>query len=243
MAWCARDAAPSLAGRSRGLPLRRRGRRGSASAREPRPRRRDHLRRARRAGARARDPARGLRRLRTAATRSSISCTACPGSSVVPGQRLARSTRSRRAGPAILVIPQGARDGDTDPEYLDWGRGRNWSTYVSTELPHYIDAHFRTIRAPVGTRDRRRLCRRLRRDVVGLNNLGRFSVIESWSGYFHPTDPTGTRALSHGRLAIAHRLIGDAEERRAPPADLRRVLRRHAATRASGPRTSSSTAS
>src|SRR5581483_3391708 len=26
-----------------------------------------------------------------------------------------------RTGPAILVVPQGARDGDSDPEYLDWG--------------------------------------------------------------------------------------------------------------------------
>src|SRR5206468_3595009 len=30
--------------------------------------------------------------------------------------------------PAILVAPQGARDGDSDPEYLDWGPGRNWET-------------------------------------------------------------------------------------------------------------------
>ena len=36
--------------------------------------------------------------------------------------------------------------------------------------------------------------------MTGLNHLGRFSVIESWSGYFHPTDPTGTRALARGRL-------------------------------------------
>ncbi len=41
------------------------------------------------------------------------------------------STRCKQAGPAILVIPQGARDTDTDPEYLDWGVGRNWMTYVS----------------------------------------------------------------------------------------------------------------
>src|SRR2546421_5338444 len=50
-------------------------------------------------------------------------------------------------GPAILVLPQGARDNDTDPEYLDWGAGRNWETYVAREVPRYIDAHFRTIRS------------------------------------------------------------------------------------------------
>src|SRR5438445_8835625 len=28
--------------------------------------------------------------------------------------------------PAIVIAPRGARDGDSDPEYLDWGPGRNW---------------------------------------------------------------------------------------------------------------------
>jgi hypothetical protein len=51
--------------------------------------------------------------------------------------------RSRRR--AILVPPQGARDGDDDPEYLDWGPGRNWETALGEELPHLVDAHFRTI--------------------------------------------------------------------------------------------------
>ena len=47
--------------------------------------------------------------------------------------------------PAILVEPQGARDSDADAEYLNWGPGRNWETYVSRDLVDYIDAHFRTI--------------------------------------------------------------------------------------------------
>jgi len=34
--------------------------------------------------------------------------------------------------PAILVAPQGARDGDDDPEYLDWGTGRNWETAIGS---------------------------------------------------------------------------------------------------------------
>ena len=51
----------------------------------------------------------------------------------------------QKIGPFILVEPQGARDDDSDPEYLDWGDGRNWSTYLTRELPRYIDAHFRTI--------------------------------------------------------------------------------------------------
>ena len=51
--------------------------------------------------------------------------------------------------------------------------------------------------------------------MLGLHHLGRFSVVESWSGYFHPTDPTGTRALARGPLTSAHNLISvlKADER------------------------------
>ena len=99
---------------------------------------------------------------------------------------------------AILVAPQGARDHDTDPEYLDWGPGRNWERAVSQELPAYVDAHFRTIP------DRRA------RALVGLSaggygavalafhHLESFGVVESWSGYFHPTNPNGTKTLDLG---------------------------------------------
>jgi enterochelin esterase-like enzyme len=99
---------------------------------------------------------------------------------------------------AILVAPQGARDNDRDPEYLDWGPGRNWERAVSQELPAYVDAHFRTIP------DRRA------RALVGLSaggygavalafhHLESFGVVESWSGYFHPTDPSGTKTLDLG---------------------------------------------
>jgi enterochelin esterase-like enzyme len=99
---------------------------------------------------------------------------------------------------AILVAPQGARDHDTDPEYLDWGPGRNWEQAVSRELPAYVDSHFRTIP------DRRA------RALVGLSaggygavalafhHLESFGVVESWSGYFHPTDPSGTKTLDLG---------------------------------------------
>jgi enterochelin esterase-like enzyme len=99
---------------------------------------------------------------------------------------------------AILVAPQGARDHDTDPEYLDWGPGRNWEQAVSRELPAYVDSHFRTIP------DRRA------RALVGLSaggygavalafhHLESFGVVESWSGYFHPTNPSGTKTLDLG---------------------------------------------
>jgi enterochelin esterase-like enzyme len=100
--------------------------------------------------------------------------------------------------PAILVVPQGARTGDTDPEYLDRGRGRRWETAIAQELPRVVDSRFRTIAARRG------------RALLGLSaggygamhlaleHLRTFSVVESWSGYFHPTDPSGTRPLDLG---------------------------------------------
>jgi S-formylglutathione hydrolase FrmB len=104
----------------------------------------------------------------------------------------------RLAARAILVVPQGARDGDSDPEYLDSGPGRRWATAIASELPHVIDARFRTIASRTG------------RALVGLSAGGYgamhlafqhptdFSVVESWSGYFHPTDPTGLVSLDLG---------------------------------------------
>jgi enterochelin esterase-like enzyme len=121
-----------------------------------------------------------------------------------------------QAGPAILVEPQGARSGDTDPEYLNWGPGRGWETFVSVELVHYVDAHFRTIRS----RNARAIvglsAGGYGATILGLHHLASFSVIESWSGYFHPTDPTGTVALPRGRKQSAHNLIQTlrADERR-----------------------------
>ena len=108
---------------------------------------------------------------------------------------------------ALIVAPQGARDDDTDPEYLDWGPSRRWETAIAKEVPAYVDSHFRTIRS------------RRARAIVGvsaggygavllaLHHLDAFSVVESWSGYFHPTNPAGTRPLdlgSAGRNADAN---------------------------------------
>jgi S-formylglutathione hydrolase FrmB len=120
------------------------------------------------------------------------------------------------AGRAILVMPQGARAGDADPEYLDWGVGRNWSTYIATELPRFVDAHFRTIRTRRGRAILGLSAGGYGSTIIGLRHLGTFAVVESWSGYFHPTDPTGTKALDRGRLATAHALVAvlRADERK-----------------------------
>ena len=114
--------------------------------------------------------------------------------------------------PAILVAPQGARDGDSDPEYLDWGPGRRWETAIAKEVPRYVDRHFRTIvtrrgRALVGLS-----AGGYGAVLLALHNLGDFSVIESWSGYQHPTNPAGTQPLDLGstganRRASAHSFV------------------------------------
>ena len=108
---------------------------------------------------------------------------------------------------AIVVVPQGARAGETDPEYVDSGPGHRWATAIATELPRVVDARFRTVRSRAG------------RALIGisaggygamelaLNHLREFSVIESWSGYFHPTDPTGTKPLDLGADADVHKVL------------------------------------
>jgi S-formylglutathione hydrolase FrmB len=114
--------------------------------------------------------------------------------------------------PAILVGPQGARDGDDDPEYLDWGTGRNWETAIGTELPRYIDSHFRTIRGRHGRALVGLSAGGYGAVLLALHRLEAFSVIESWSGYFHPTDPSGAHTLNLGsraanRRASAHTFV------------------------------------
>jgi S-formylglutathione hydrolase FrmB len=96
---------------------------------------------------------------------------------------------------AIVVAPQGASVADSDPEYLDKGTGRDWDTAIAEQLPDLIDASYRTIpnrtgRAIVGVS-----AGGYGAMLLGLHHLARFSAIESWSGYFHPTDPTGTMAI------------------------------------------------
>jgi enterochelin esterase-like enzyme len=123
-----------------------------------------------------------------------------------------------RIGPAILVMPQGARSGDPDAEYLNWGSGRNWETFIAEELPEAIDKRFRTISSRSGRALIGLSAGGFGATVLGLHHLGRFSVVESWSGYFHPTDPTGTQALARGPATSAHNLISvlKADERRRP---------------------------
>jgi putative tributyrin esterase len=99
---------------------------------------------------------------------------------------------------AIIVAPQGARDNDSDPEYLDWGNGRNWETAITRDIVGYIDSHFRTIQARRGRALVGLSAGGYGAVILALHHLGAFSVIESWSGYFHPTDPAGLHTLDLG---------------------------------------------
>ena len=117
------------------------------------------------------------------------------------GLRWVANALAATGRPAILIAPQGARDDDTDPEYLDWGDGRNWETYVSSELVRVIDTRFRTIadrrgRAIIGVS-----AGGYGAAAIGFNHLDKYAAIESWSGYFVPTDPAGLVKLDRGSQA------------------------------------------
>jgi enterochelin esterase-like enzyme len=108
---------------------------------------------------------------------------------------------------AILVAPQGARWNEPDPEYVDHGPGDRWEAAIAGELVRTIDARFRTVASRRG------------RALIGLSaggfgamhialaHLSTFAVVESWSGYFHPTDPTGTKGIDLGPHNDVHRQL------------------------------------
>lgn len=103
------------------------------------------------------------------------------------------------ASSAIIVVPQAARtDGDTDPEYLDEGVGRAWATALAVDLPRYVDAHFPTIATRAGRALIGVSAGGYGAVSLGLSHLATFSVLESWSGYFEPTDPSGRHVLDLG---------------------------------------------
>lgn len=113
---------------------------------------------------------------------------------------------------AIVVGAQGAREGDSDPEWHDWGPGRNWETATARELVSVIDSRYRTI----ASRDARGLigisAGGYGATLIAIHNPSVYSVIESWSGYFHATNPEGTAPMDMGSAeandwANAHTLV------------------------------------
>jgi enterochelin esterase-like enzyme len=103
--------------------------------------------------------------------------------------------------PVIVVAPQGARPGDSDPEWHDWGAGRDWESDVAEDLVDHVDGTYRTLadrnhRALIGLS-----AGGYGAALIGLHHLDTYSVIQSWSGYFHPTNPAGTAPISVGSAA------------------------------------------
>ena len=121
---------------------------------------------------------------------------------------------------AIVVGAQGAREGDTDPEWHDWGPGRNWESATESELVSRIDDHYRTLptrsaRAIVGVS-----AGGYGATLIAIHHPGTYKVIESWSGYFVLTTPEGKPkdlgSAEANAQASAHANVPYLEEKFGP---------------------------
>ncbi|MGZ4169688.1 MAG: alpha/beta hydrolase [Solirubrobacteraceae bacterium] len=99
---------------------------------------------------------------------------------------------------AIVVAPQGARDVDSDREYLDWDATEDWPQAISHDLPACIDARFHTIAGRYGRALVGLSAGGYGAMNIGLRNLDQFGAVQSWSGYFVATNPAGTKVLNLG---------------------------------------------
>jgi enterochelin esterase-like enzyme len=99
---------------------------------------------------------------------------------------------------AIVVTPQGARDSDSDREYLDWDATEDWPAAISHDLTGCIDHRFDTIATRYGRTLVGLSAGGYGAFNIGLRNLQTFAAVESWSGYFAATNPSGTRVLNLG---------------------------------------------
>lgn len=111
-------------------------------------------------------------------------------------QALVRSGRE-----AILVVPQGTRVPDGDPEYHDWGPAADWETALAEELPAWIDRRYRTLAERSGRALVGYSAGGYGAAIIGLHHPRTFATIQSWSGYFRPTDSTGRKTRSVGSAA------------------------------------------
>lgn len=100
--------------------------------------------------------------------------------------------------PAIVVAPQGARDNNSDREYLDWSADEDWPAAIADDLPACVDARFHTVANRYGRALMGLSAGGYGAFNIGLRNLQQFGAVESWSGYFVATDPTGYHVLNLG---------------------------------------------
>jgi enterochelin esterase-like enzyme len=92
---------------------------------------------------------------------------------------------------AIVVGAQGARPGDADPEWHNWGPGRDWETATASELVSWIDRHYRTIASRAGRAIVGVSAGGYGATLIAIHHPGTYRVIEAWSGYFVLTNPAG----------------------------------------------------
>ncbi len=102
---------------------------------------------------------------------------------------------------AIVVAPQGARSAGSDREYLDWSPSENWPAAIADDLPACIDSRFNTIANRWGRALMGLSAGGYGAFNIGLRNLQSFAAVESWSGYFVATDPSGEHVLNLGSPA------------------------------------------
>jgi enterochelin esterase-like enzyme len=122
--------------------------------------------------------------------------------------------------PAIVVGAQGARKGDTDPEWHDWGPGRNWETATQSELVSWIDHHYRTLAKRSGRAIIGASAGGYGATLIAIHHPETYQVIESWSGYFILTDPDGNPKKLDSKdaddYASAHASVPQLKARFAP---------------------------
>jgi enterochelin esterase-like enzyme len=121
---------------------------------------------------------------------------------------------------AIVVTPQGARTPNSDPEYLDWNPKQDWPAAISHDLTSCIDARFDTIANRYGRALMGLSAGGYGAFNVGLRNLNQFAAVESWSGYFEATDPSGYHILA----------LGSPQAQSAATVPTGAILRRHLAS-------------
>jgi len=96
---------------------------------------------------------------------------------------------------AIVAAPQAARADGDDREYLDWSPTENWPAAVSRDLTRCIDRRFHTMTKRSGRALIGLSAGGYGAFNVGLRHLQTFGAVESWSGYFVATDPSGRHVL------------------------------------------------
>lgn len=96
---------------------------------------------------------------------------------------------------AIVVAPQGAQNSGDDREYLDWSQTEDWPRAISHDLTACVDRRFHTIAGRTGRALVGLSAGGYGAANIGLRNLKTFGAVESWSGYFVATDPSGDHVL------------------------------------------------